>query len=82
MPIGVMITFWVLHRKVKANGFQYYLQLAAVWTAIAVVFDYLFLVKLFQPPDGYYKLDVYLYYAVTFLSPLVVGWWKTSKPWE
>jgi hypothetical protein len=76
MPIGVIITFLVLLKKVKADSLQYYLILAVVWTAIAVVFDYLFIVKAFSPADGYYKLDVYLYYAITFISPLIVAWWK------
>lgn len=76
MPIGIIITFWVLLKKVKGVNFQYYLILAVVWTVIAVVFDYLFIVKAFTPTDGYYKLDVYLYYAITFISPLIVAWWK------
>ncbi len=79
MPIGVIITFWVLLKKVKDNSFQYYLILAIVWTVIAVVFDYLFIVKAFRPEDGYYKLDVYLYYAITFISPLIVAWWKKQN---
>jgi len=36
----------------------------------------LFIVKAFKPADGYYKLDVYLYYALTFALPLIVGWRK------
>ena len=32
--------------------------------------------QLFKPADGYYKPDVYLYYAITFVLPIVVGWWK------
>jgi hypothetical protein len=43
------------------------------------VFDYFFIVKAFNPPDGYYKLDVYVYYLLTFIIPVAVGWWKTSK---
>ena len=50
-----------------------YVVLAGVWTAMAIVLDYLFIVKAFNPPDGYYKLDVYLYYALTFLAPLAVA---------
>jgi len=42
------------------ESFQYYVLLAVVWTLIAIVFDYLFLVKVFKSADGYYKLDVYL----------------------
>ena len=73
MPIGVIITLWVLFKKVKGNSFQYYMQLAFIWTLIAIVFDYFFLVKIFKPADGYYKLDVYLYYILTFVLPLFVG---------
>lgn len=79
MPIGVIITFWVLLKEVKGNSFHYYSILAVVWTVIAVVFDYLFIVKAFGPADGYYKLDVYLYYAITFISPLIVAWWKNRN---
>lgn len=77
-PIGVLITVWVLVKKVHANLFQYYLSLAIVWTSIAIIFDYPFLVKVFNPADGYYKLDVYLYYILTFVLPLLVWWRKSS----
>ena len=73
-PIGTALTLWVLFKKVKGESFQYYLLLAIIWMLIAIVFDYFFLVKAFKPADGYYKLDVYLYYALTFILPLVVGW--------
>lgn len=79
MPIGILITLWVLLKKVKANSFQYYLFLAIAWTLIAIVFDYLFLVKVFKPADGYYNLDVYLYYALTFILPILVGLRKNYK---
>lgn len=79
MPIGIVITLWVLFKKVKGKSLGYYLTLAVVWTLIAIVFDYFFLVKLFKPADGYYKLDVYLYYAMTFILPLFAGWRKKTK---
>jgi hypothetical protein len=79
MPIGVVVTLWVLMRRVNANRLHEFATLAGVWTVIAVVFDYVLIVKAFSPPDGYYKLDVYLYYVLTFAIPLAVGWWKTSK---
>jgi uncharacterized membrane protein len=78
-PIGVIITLWVLVKKVKSEDFPYYLWLAIAWTVIAVVCDYFLIVKAFKPADGYYKPDVYLYYALTFIMPLIVGWWKKSK---
>ena len=76
MPIGTGITLWVLFKKIKSVSFNYYLSLAVAWTLIAIIFDYFFLVKLFKPADGYYKLDVYFYYVLTFILPLVVGWNK------
>lgn len=78
MPVGAALTLWVLFRKVKGDSLRYYLFLAAVWTLIAVVFDYFLLVKAFKPADGYYKPDVYLYYALTFFLPLVAGWRKEA----
>jgi hypothetical protein len=79
MPVGLVVTLWVLMRRVKVNLLRHLLILAGVWTLIAVVFDYVFIVKAFNPADGYYKLDVYLYYVLTFTTPLAVGWWKTSR---
>jgi hypothetical protein len=76
MPFGVITTLWVLFKKVKSNALQYYFVLSVVWTFIAVVFDYLFIVKLLNPADGYYKPDVYVYYGLTFCMPLIVGWRK------
>ncbi len=76
MPIGIVITLWVLLKKVQADSLQYYFLLAIIWTLIAIVCDYVFLVKFLKPSDGYYKLDVYLYYLLTFLLPMLVGWRK------
>lgn len=78
MPIGIIVTLWVLFKKVKADSSRYYFFLAVVWVSIAVAFDYLFIVKAFKPEDGYYKLDIYLYYILTLLLPLIVGWRKSS----
>lgn len=75
-PIGTAMTLWVLFKKIKGSNFHHYLMVAIVWTLIAIVFDYFFLVKLFKPADGYYKPDVYLYYLLTFLLPLIVGYRK------
>lgn len=79
MPIGTLITLWVLFKNIKTENFGYYVKLAVVWTLIAIVFDYFFIVKAFNPADGYYKLDVYLYYALTLLLPLIVGRYKSKK---
>lgn len=86
MPIGVIITIWVLLKRIKADSLQYYLIIAIVWTIIAVVFDYFFLVKLFKI-NGYYRLDVYLYYAYCFILPIIAGlrkrgWKRNEKNWS
>ena len=79
LPVGLIITLWVVLKKVKGDTLQYYLTLAIVWTITAIVLDYLFIVKAFKPADGYYKLDVYLYYSLTFVIPLTIGWWKKQN---
>lgn len=75
-PIGIIITLWVLLKKIKRDKFSYYIVLGAIWTIMAIVLDYIFLVKLLNPADGYYKLDVYLYYIITLILPIIVGWFK------
>lgn len=78
MPFGTAATFLVLFKKIKETNFNYYLTLGVSWTAIAILFDYLFLVKLLNPVDGYYNPDVYLYYALTFALP-VLAWRYKQK---
>ena len=75
MPIGMAITIWVLLKKIKKESFSNYILLAIVWTLIAIIFDYIFLVKVFKP-IGYYKFDVYLYYFLTFALPIIIGFRK------
>ena len=77
MPVGILIALWVLLKKIKSVSFQHYVLIGIGWTIIAIVFDYLFLVLLLKPADGYYKLDVYLYYALTLILPLVAGWYQS-----
>lgn len=79
MPFGIAMTIWVLVKKIRSDKGLYYLRLAFIWTIIAVVFDYLFLVQLLKPADGYYKLDVYLYYLFTLLLPIGVYYWKKNR---
>lgn len=79
MPIGIAFTLWVLQKKIKSTTIQNYLFIAIIWTLIAIVSDYLFLVLVFKPADGYYKLDVYLYYVLTFILPVFIWWIKKYK---
>lgn len=72
MPIGVVMTLWILNNKIHSKDFNHYLNLAAFWTVIAIIFDYFFIVKALNA-GNYYKLDIYIYYFLTFLLPIFVG---------
>jgi hypothetical protein len=80
LPGGLAFAIWVSMTRVDEDRLASYAVVALVWTVIAVVCDYMFIVKAIQPADGYYKLDVFIYYALTFLVPLVAGWWKLAHP--
>ena len=71
-PIGLILTTFTLLKKID-GPLGHYLKIGIIWTIIAIVFDYFFLVKLFKPADGYYKPDVFFYYLSTFALPLIVG---------
>ena len=79
MPFGIVITLFVLFKFIRGANLQYYLKVGFIWTLTAIVFDYIFLVQLLKPADGYYKLDVYVYYGLTFVLPLLVGWYKNKR---
>lgn len=69
MPLGWAITIFVLWRWVRTTWLPQALMLGLVWTLFAIALDYIFIVRMLQPDDGYYKLDVYIYYASTFVLP-------------
>jgi hypothetical protein len=73
MPIGLAFTALVLWKWVRADTLAAGLVIGVTWCVIAVILDYVFIVKLLNPPDGYYKLDVYLYYASAFLMPVLAA---------
>jgi hypothetical protein len=75
LPIGVIVTLWVLFKKIERKVFSCYLGVSIFWTLIAIIFDYIFIVNLLNSNE-YYKFDVYVYYLLTFLLPLAVGWYK------
>jgi hypothetical protein len=79
LPVGLLMTIWVLIKRFRSNSIFNYIVIGFIWAAIAVVLDYLMIVKLFKPADGYYKLDVYLYYALTFIVPVIVGLLRTGR---
>ena len=75
-PICAAITLWVAFKKIQGDTLLYYCLVGIAWLSIAVLGDYLFIVKAFNPADGYYKPDVYLYYALTVAIPFAAGWRK------
>jgi hypothetical protein len=78
MPFGVVFSFWILLKKIKREEFMCYFGLGLIWTIMAIVLDYVFLVKLLKAVN-YYKLDVYIYYILTFVLPMIVGWYKLKR---
>ncbi|HEX8994228.1 MAG TPA: hypothetical protein VF803_03185 [Candidatus Paceibacterota bacterium] len=78
-PIGIAITLLVLLKNIRHDSLRAYILIACAWTGIAILLDYIFLVQMLKPADGYYKLDVYLYYIVTFVLPVAIGWYKTRR---
>lgn len=79
MPFGIIFTIWVLLKKINFTEFKDYFLLGFIWALIAVICDYLFLVLLLHPADGYYKLDVYIYYSLTLLVPIIYWFFKRNK---
>jgi hypothetical protein len=71
MPLGIAATVLALWRWVTPTSWPEAAMLGLGWCVIAIVLDYLGIVTLLNPPDGYYKLDVYVYYLITLLLPLL-----------
>jgi len=69
-PITIAVTWWWFRQR-KDLSLEYYVKVGMAWVLIAIVFDYLFIVQLFQAT--YYDPDVFVYYAMTFLIPVGVG---------
>lgn len=78
LPFGVAFTLFVLIKRVSRSEFGCYFGLGLIWTIMAIVLDYFLLVKMLNTTN-YYKIDVYIYYILTFILPLLVGWYKFKK---
>lgn len=74
-PIYIYLT--LKRFKNRDEEFKYYGLIAIVWTVIAIVFDYLFIVMLFSNPN-YYQIDIAVYYLITFIVPLGIGFAKSK----
>jgi uncharacterized membrane protein YfcA len=66
-------------RKRQGISWSYALLIGYTWTGIAILLDYVFIVLLFNART-YYRLDVFLYYAITLIVPTGVA--KFSSPPE
>ncbi len=72
--VGVLVTGGIAYlrfRKRSGLTWKYALLLGGSWLAVAVVFDFLFIVLLFGA-YGYYRPHILLYYILTLLVPTVV----------
>ncbi len=70
-PVTICVAF--LRFRKRKEALVYYFLIGLAWAAIAVLFDYLLIVKAFGVAD-YYKLDVFVYYITAFLIPFLVGY--------
>jgi hypothetical protein len=68
-PITIALAWWWF--RARDLPLTYYVVVGVAWTMLAIVLDYLFIVRLFQ--TTYYEIDVFVYYALTFLIPVGVG---------
>ena len=73
-PFGVAFTWFILSKKIHLEKISEFVTLGIIWAILAIVLDYVFIVKMFNPPDGYYKLDVYFYYLFTLTIPVIYGY--------
>ena len=68
-PLTVGVAWWRF--RGRDLPLRYYAGVGLAWAAIAVVLDYLAIVRLFDA--GYCAPDVFVYDALTFLIPVGVG---------
>jgi hypothetical protein len=70
-PFTILVTWWWFRNRGYLSR-EYYASVGVAWALIAIVLDYLFIVRLFGSP-AYYSLHIYLYYALMFLIPVAIG---------
>ena len=71
-PIGTALALWVAFRKVQGDTLSHYVLVALVWVTIAVIGDYLFIVKALQSRrTGSYKPRRLPVYTLTVVIPLL-----------
>lgn len=76
MPIGIVLTWWILLKRISEKHIYYYAWLGLCWSLMAIVLDYLGIVTLLKTGLSYYVFDVLLYYFLTATMPLAAWFWK------
>ena len=74
MPIMFVVTVWVALKRLRGSGekLSYFVLVGVVWLLVAVLFDYIFLVKTFAA-QNYYDADIFVYYTLSLIIPIAVG---------
>jgi hypothetical protein len=75
-PVTILVAYFRFRKR--GLPLVHFFKVAAAWTVIAIVFDYLFIFLLLNAHD-YYALDVLLYYATTFAIPVTIGMTYSKK---
>jgi hypothetical protein len=74
LPVMLPLTFIVSYTRLKNRSAptSYYLLIGLSWVAVAVILDYILLVRAFNV-QNYYDADVLLYYVLAFAIPVLQG---------
>lgn len=75
-PVTIAVAWWRF--RGRDLPLTYYAGVGLAWAVIAIVLDYLFIVRLFRA--AYYGPDIFVYYALTFLIPVGVGLYLRRTP--
>lgn len=80
LTIFIPLSIFIAYKRFKnfSAPTSYYFLVAVVWLILALVLDYIFVVKAFKP-ENYYDFDVIVYYFATFLIPLIIGFKYGTK---
>lgn len=74
VPVMAVVSVLLAFRRLRGSqeSSTYFVIVGAVWLLIAVMLDDIFLVRAFLV-QGYYDLDVFIYYALMLVVPIAVG---------
>lgn len=67
--LGALVTAafaYIRFRKRAEVNWRYASLVGISWTAVAVILDFVFIVLLFNA-SSYYRLHIFIYYAITFI---------------